>query len=57
MTKRRTRVLRLVALAAPFGMLFQQGCAIDPDLFLQAAVQFFTEAAIFISDNALVSLL
>lgn len=44
-------------LAACGGVLLQQGCAIDPDLILQAAVQFFTEAAIFFTDNALVSLL
>lgn len=45
-----------LAILAAAGMLFQQGCAVDPDLLLQAGIQFFTEFAIFATDSALVSL-
>ncbi len=50
-TTRRSRWLGLSS-AAGFGLVFQQGCGIDPDLILQAAIQFLTETAIFFTDNA-----
>lgn len=38
------------------GLLFQQGCiVIDPDLVLNAVIQFLTEFAIFFTDAAVVS--
>lgn len=37
-------------------ILLQQGCALDPDLFLRAFLQVFTEVSIFALDNALVGL-
>ena len=39
--------------AIGLGVVFQAGCAVDPDLILQATVQLFTETAIFFTDNAL----
>ncbi len=53
------RKLRWSQCILPFGLgglMFQSGCAIDPDLLLQAGIQLFTELAIFISDSALVGL-
>jgi hypothetical protein len=38
------------------GMLFQQGCAIDPDIWLRAFLQVFSEVAIFALDNATLGL-
>lgn len=57
--KSRSNFLRTRALLAAVGAgwLFQQGCIIDPDLILQAAIQALTETAIFITDNAIVGLL
>lgn len=38
------------------GVLFQQGCVlVDPDLPLNAVIQFLTELAIFFTDAAFVS--
>lgn len=39
--------------ALGLGAVLQTGCAVDPDLVLQAAIQLFTETAIFFTDNAL----
>lgn len=50
----RWSVLALASVSAAF--LFQSGCAIDPDLFLQSAIQYLTEFAIFVSDSAVVGL-
>jgi hypothetical protein len=50
---RRHRWLGTWISALGVGALFQQGCAIDPDLILQASIQLFTETAIFFTDNAL----
>ena len=51
------RVLRWSGLAAGGGLLLQTGgCGIDPDLILQAVIQFATETAIFLTDNALAGL-
>lgn len=47
---------RALLVVAGGGLLAQQGCVIDPDLILNAATQFFTELAIFVTDNALTSL-
>lgn len=49
----KLRWLRGGLTVAAGGWLFQTGCAIDPDLLLQAGIQLFTEAAIFFTDNAL----
>jgi hypothetical protein len=51
----RSRWANLIALSAA-ASLFQTGCTVDPDLILQAAVQFLTETAIFLTDSAVVSL-
>lgn len=51
-TSRRKRWAGLWLSAAGAGAVFQQGCAIDPDLLLQAAIQVLTETAIFFTDNA-----
>lgn len=47
---------RAVLLLAAGAAVFQSGCAIDPDLLLQAGTQIFTEFAIFFTDNAVVAL-
>lgn len=53
---RSRRWLRALYAVAGCGLVFQQGCAVDPDLLLQAGVQFATEFAIFLTDSALVGL-
>jgi hypothetical protein len=40
----------LVTLAGP-ALLFQQACTIDPDIYLRAALQVFSETSIFALDN------
>ena len=44
----------LLAGAGPL-ILFQQGCAIDPDIILDAALTTLTEISVFVLDNALVA--
>ncbi|MFO0837009.1 MAG: hypothetical protein U1D55_00660 [Phycisphaerae bacterium] len=56
MPKRQVRWARRLLPVALGAVLFQQGCALDPDLLLQAAVQFITEFAIFVTDNVIVGL-
>lgn len=51
-SKRSRRIGKWLAVLG-VGATFQQGCAIDPDLLLQAGIQLFTETAIFFTDNAL----
>lgn len=54
---RRIQWARAVGAVCGGGILLQTaGCAIDPDLLLQAFVQFVTELAIFAVDNAAVGL-
>lgn len=49
--------MRPLGLALGGGILLQTGgCSIDPDLLLQAFVQFFTEFAIFVTENAVIAL-
>ncbi|MCH8806784.1 MAG: hypothetical protein IH986_11945 [Planctomycetes bacterium] len=56
-SRRRTgKWMRPALVTASGGLLFQQGCAIDLDILLQAFTQIFTEFAIFVTDNALVAL-
>jgi len=44
-------------LAVGAGLLFQQGCfTIDPDIKVNAIFQILTEAAIFFTDSAIVSM-
>lgn len=50
------RWLRTAAAVAGGCIVFQTGCALDPDLLLQASVQYLTEFAIFLTDNAVVGL-
>lgn len=45
-----------VLAAASAAFVFQSGCAVDPDLFLQSAIQYLTEFAIFITDSVVVGL-
>ena len=52
MTSRRQRRWQALTSVAGLGICFQQGCGIDPDLLLQAGIQFLTETAIFFTDNA-----
>ena len=47
---------RALCAAAMGSLLIVSGCSVDPDLLLQAATQFFTEAAIFVTENALIAL-
>jgi hypothetical protein len=56
LTGRLLRRFRALAGAAAGGLLLQAGCAIDPDLILQAVIQLLTEFAIFATDTALVGL-
>jgi hypothetical protein len=57
-TRAGRKWMRTLLAAAGGGVLLQTtGCLVDPDLILQAAVQFFTEAAIFFTDAAFVSTL
>jgi hypothetical protein len=49
--------VRRLGLAFGGGILLQTaGCNVDPDLLLQAAIQFFTEFAIFATENAAIGL-
>lgn len=52
-TSRRNRWLGMWVAVLGVGVVFQQGCSIDPDLILQASIQLVTETAIFFTDNAL----
>ncbi len=55
--ERRRRWARRLGLAIFGGVLLQTaGCNVDPDLLLQAAIQFFTEFAIFATENAVIGL-
>jgi len=45
----------LAAVAGP-ALLFQQGCVIDPDIFVRAFVQTLSEVTVFALDNLLVGL-
>lgn len=57
MSKHRRRWLKMIGLACCGGLVFQAaGCGVDPDLLFQAGIQFFTEVAIWATDNALVNL-
>ena len=56
MTQRLTRRWAAILGAGGPVILLQQGCALDPDLLLQAFLQVFTEVSIFALDNALVAL-
>ena len=51
-THRRQQRWLSLASASGLGLVFQTGCGIDPDLLLQAGIQFLTETAIFFTDNA-----
>ncbi len=56
-TRSRHRWVRRLELAFGGGILLQSGgCDVDPDLLLQAFVQFFTEFAIFATENAVIAL-
>lgn len=56
-TRRRYRWAGRLGLVVGGGILLQSGgCSIDPDLLLQAFVQFFTEFAIFATENAVIAL-
>lgn len=49
--------MRSLGLVFGGGILLQTGgCNIDPDLLLQAFTQFFTEFAIFVTENAVIAL-
>lgn len=37
-------------------LVLQGGCTLDPDLVLRAAIQVFSETAIFVLENAAVAL-
>ncbi|MBI5864688.1 MAG: hypothetical protein HZB38_09295 [Planctomycetes bacterium] len=53
----RKKWYRRVGLFGTAGaVLLQAGCALDPDLLLQAATQLFTEFAIFFTDAAVVAM-
>ena len=54
--KRMRKWIRALKLSACGGLVFQQGCTVDPDLLLQAGLQFLTEFAIFVTDSALAGL-
>ncbi len=56
MAPRLTKRWRVFAGMVGPAILLQQGCALDPDLFLRAFLQVFTEVSIFALDNALVGL-
>ena len=57
MSQRRMNWLKALSVACCGGLVLQAGgCVIDPDLILQAGIQFLTELAIFATDNALVNL-
>lgn len=57
MSQRRMYWLKAIGIACCGGVMLQAtGCTIDPDLILQAGIQFLTELAIFATDNALVNL-
>lgn len=43
----------LAGVAGP-ALLWQTSCAVDPDIFLRAGLQFIGESAIFALDNLLV---
>ncbi len=56
-TRRGNRWMRPLGLAFGGGILLQTGgCNVDPDLLLQAFTQFFTEFAIFVTENAVIGL-
>lgn len=54
--KKLHRWSAIVLASASAAFLFQSGCVVDPDLFLQSAIQYLTEFAIFITDSAVVGL-
>jgi hypothetical protein len=57
LTRRKNRWVRPLGLLIGGGFLLQAaGCAVDPDLLLQTAIQFFTEFAIFATENSVVGL-
>lgn len=57
LTLRKNRWVRPLGLLLGGGVLLQAaGCAVDPDLLLQAGIQFFTEFAIFAAENAAIGL-
>ena len=57
MSKHRCRWLKMIGLVCCGGLALQAGgCVVDPDLLLQAGIQFATEVAIWATDNALVNL-
>ena len=56
MTQRLVKRWGLFASTGGPVILLQQGCALDPDLFLQAFLQVFTQVSVFALDNALVAL-
>lgn len=56
-SRRRSAWVKAVWLMLGGGLILQVGgCVVDPDLLLQAGVQFLTESAIFLTDSALVAL-
>ncbi len=53
----KNRWVRPLGLLMGGGFLLQAaGCAVDPDLLLQATIQFLTEFAIFAAENAAIGL-
>ena len=56
MTRRVHARWKYLAAVAGLALLFQQGCVIDPDIFVRSFVQTLTEVTVFALDNLLVGL-
>jgi hypothetical protein len=55
MMRRLISVMKVLGIGSGTLILFQQGCAIDPDIWLNAGIQFLTEVTVFALDNAVVA--